>query len=145
MLRSLKAMRPKVSKKKPGFTLVELIMVMIILAIIASVAIPNLAAFQDNARKSRIESEHRQLVSAVQSYIGEYSSDPIKAAESLDDIWQDLGHYISDTGKPKDDLLAYNEGEIAHKIVGQKLVSTFTDVRGKTTIWEYPFGSSLGN
>ena len=31
---------------------------------------PAITSFQDNARKSRIQSEHRELVSAMQSYIG---------------------------------------------------------------------------
>ena len=57
-------------KKSKGFTLVELIVVIIIIAIITAVAVPALTSFQDNARKSRIQSEHRELATAIQSYIG---------------------------------------------------------------------------
>ena len=71
-------------KKGKGFTLVELIVVIIIIAIIAAVAIPAITGFQDNARKSRIQSEHRELVSAVQSFIGS-QDDPENA--SLTSLW----------------------------------------------------------
>ena len=70
MLNKLQKFRQDLKKKGKGFTLVELIVVIIIIAIIAAVAIPAITSFQDNARKSRIQSEHRELVSAIQSYIG---------------------------------------------------------------------------
>ena len=70
MLKKLQKFRQDLKKKGKGFTLVELIVVIIIIAVLAAVAIPSLVSFQDTARKARIQSEHRQLVQAVQSYIG---------------------------------------------------------------------------
>ena len=70
MLNKLQKFRQDLKKKGKGFTLVELIVVIIIIAVLAAVAIPAITGFQDSARKSRIETEHRQLVSAVQSYLG---------------------------------------------------------------------------
>ena len=72
-------------------------MVIIIIAIIAAVAIPAITGFQDNARKSRIQSEHRELVSAVQSFIGS-QDDPENA--SLTSLNQ-LAPYISKNAKQK--------------------------------------------
>jgi len=124
MLNKLQKFRQDLKKKGKGFTLVELIVVIIIIAIIAAVAIPAITGFQDNARKSRIQSEHRELVSAVQSFIG--SQDNPENA-TLTDINQ-LAPYISKNAKQESDLasaLAKNDKNPAHKIDGGKLVSEF--------------------
>ncbi|WP_227969204.1 prepilin-type N-terminal cleavage/methylation domain-containing protein, partial [Streptococcus sanguinis] len=81
MLNKLQKFRQDLKKKGKGFTLVELIVVIIIIAVLAAVAIPAITGFQDSARKSRIETEHRQLVSAIQSYLGS-QVDPENPAEA---------------------------------------------------------------
>ena len=124
MLNKLQKFRQDLKKKGKGFTLVELIVVIIIIAIIAAVAIPAITGFQDNARKSSIQSEHRELVSAVQSFIGS-QDDPENA--SLTSLNQ-LAPYISKNAKQESDLasaLAKNDKNPAHKIDGGKLVSEF--------------------
>ena len=124
MLNKLQKFRQDLKKKGKGFTLVELIVVIIIIAIIAAVAIPAITGFQDNARKSRIQSEHRELVSAVQSFIGS-QDDPENA--SLTSLNQ-LAPYISKNAKQESDLasaLAKNDKNPAHKIDGGQLVSEF--------------------
>ena len=124
MLNKLQKFRQDLKKKGKGFTLVELIVVIIIIAIIAAVAIPAITGFQDNARKSRIQSEHRELVSAVQSFIGS-QDDPENA--KLTSLNQ-LAPYISKNAKQDNDLasaLAKNDKNPAHKIDGGKLVSEF--------------------
>ncbi|WP_311154397.1 prepilin-type N-terminal cleavage/methylation domain-containing protein [uncultured Streptococcus sp.] len=130
MLNKLQKFRQDLKKKGKGFTLVELIVVIIIIAIIAAVAIPAITGFQDNARKSRIQSEHRELVSAVQSFIGS-QDDPENA--SLTSLNQ-LAPYISKNAKQESDLasaLAKNDKNPAHKIDGGQLVSEFIPA-GKT-------------
>ena len=130
MLSRLQKFRQDLKKKGKGFTLVELIVVIIIIAIIAAVAIPAITGFQDNARKSRIQSEHRELVSAVQSFIGS-QDDPENA--SLTSLHQ-LAPYISKNAKQESDLasaLAKNDKNPAHKIDGGQLVSEFIPA-GKT-------------
>ena len=130
MLNKLQKFRQDLKKKGKGFTLVELIVVIIIIAIIAAVAIPALTGFQDNARKSRIQSEHRELVSAVQSFIGSQDDPENVSLTSLDQ----LAPYISKNAKQESDLasaLAKNDKNPAHKIDGGKLVSEFIPA-GKT-------------
>ena len=124
MLNKLQKFRQDLKKKGKGFTLVELIVVIIIIAIIAAVAIPAITGFQDNARKSRIQSEHRELVSAVQSFIGSQDDPENASLTSLDQ----LAPYISKNAKQESDLasaLAKNDKNPAHKIDGGKLVSEF--------------------
>jgi hypothetical protein len=134
-------------KKGKGFTLVELIVVIIIIAIIAAVAIPAITSFQDNARKSRIQSEHRELVSAIQSYIGA-QDDPSNPGEIT---LEKLAPYISKNATKDStkiaDALAKNDNATAHVISGTKLTSTFIP-SGKTATdtgtkkWEYDWSSA---
>ena len=130
MLSRLQKFRQDLKKKGKGFTLVELIVVIIIIAIIAAVAIPSLTSFQDNARKTRIQSEHRELMSAVQSFVGSQENPEETKLESLNQ----LAPYISKNAKQESDLasaLAKNDKNPAHKIDGGKLVSEFIPA-GKT-------------
>lgn len=52
---------------KRGFTLVELIVVLVILAILAALLIPALTGYIDKARKSQVVAETRMLTQAVQT------------------------------------------------------------------------------
>ena len=147
MLNKLQEFRQDLKKKGKGFTLVELIVVIIIIAIIAAVAIPAITSFQDNARKSRIQSEHRELVSAIQSYIGA-QDDPSNPGEIT---LEKLAPYISKNATKDStkiaDALAKNDNATAHVISGTKLTSTFIP-SGKTATdtgtkkWEYDWSSA---
>ena len=150
MLNKLQKFRQDLKKKGKGFTLVELIVVIIIIAIIAAVAIPAITSFQDNARRSRIQSEHRELVSAIQSYIGA-QDDP----SNVKDITiEKLAPYISKNAKGDStkivDALAKNGDASAHKIAGNKLISTFIPSGKKEgdagqKKWEYDWTSNGTN
>ena len=59
-------------KKRKGFTLIELIVVIAILGILAAIAIPRLGAFTDRAKISTIETNHRTIVSALNT---DYATD----------------------------------------------------------------------
>ena len=143
MLNKLQKFRQDLKKKGKGFTLVELIVVIIIIAIIAAVAIPALTSFQDNARKSRIQSEHRELVSAVQSYIGSQDDPNNVTIENINT----LAPYIAKNSKGEADLsktLAKNGNDLAHRIDkdGHKLISTFKPSGGgEDKTWEYDWKS----
>ena len=151
MRNKLQKFRHNLKKKSKGFTLVELIVVIIIIAIITAVAVPALTSFQDNARKSRIQSEHRELATAIQSYIG--SQDDPETVKSI--TMEQLAPYISKNAKGGDqivDALAKNDTEPAHKIDGTTLVSTFhpsgagTDkTKDKTWLYDWRYSSSNTN
>ena len=139
MLNKLQKFRQDLKKKGKGFTLVELIVVIIIIAVLAAVAIPAITGFQDSARKSRIETEHRQLVSAIQSYLGSQVDPENATAPTLND----LKPYISKSSQGSAELAdtlakdGANNGS-AHVITGNKLISTYTPKGGvKEKTWTY--------
>ncbi|QLB53187.1 prepilin-type N-terminal cleavage/methylation domain-containing protein [Streptococcus sanguinis] len=143
MLNKLQKFRQDLKKKGKGFTLVELIVVIIIIAIIAAVAIPAITSFQDNARKSRIQSEHRELVSAIQSYIGG-SDDPGNPGEIT---LEKLAPYISKNAAKNStniaDALAKNGQDSAHTISGTTLTSTFKPSGGgENKVWTYDWSAN---
>lgn len=132
--------------KKKGFTLVELVVVIIIIAIIAAVALPRIASFQESARKSRINSEHRQLVTAIQSYISQ-DDDPTTAytkIKSIDDLAEYMNVKAKNGQKASVTTTVATDGAnktVAHKIDKGVLTSTYTDPDGgkKSETWTYNF------
>jgi prepilin-type N-terminal cleavage/methylation domain-containing protein len=57
-----------------GFTLVELLIVIAIIAILLAVAVPSYMSFDDRARESVAESNVRAIVPAVESFYSDNSS-----------------------------------------------------------------------
>lgn len=69
--------------KKKGFTLVELLAVIAILAIIGAVLIPNLTGFKDKAHKSNIQASAKAVVSTAKNYATEVDKNPLKEKDLL--------------------------------------------------------------
>ena len=69
--------------KKKGFTLVELLAVIAILAIIGAVLIPNLMGFKDKAHKSNIQASAKAVVSTAKNYATEVDKDPLAEDKQL--------------------------------------------------------------
>ena len=139
MLNKLQKFRQDLKKKGRGFTLVELIVVIIIIAVLAAVAIPAITGFQDSARKSRIETEHRQLVSAIQSYLGSQVDPENATAPTMNDLKTYIAKNSQQSGELADTLAKDGKDKhAAHVITGNKLISTYTPASGGTPKkWTY--------
>jgi general secretion pathway protein G len=102
-----------------GFTIIELLVVVVIIGIIAAVAIPSLLNAIDRGRQKRTMSDLRTIGEAIQSYV--VDSDHYPQASSIADLATVLesGAYISKL--PREDawghLLLYS-GSLTGYTVG---------------------------
>src|ERR1700747_1137726 len=75
-------MTPRTRNRSRGFTLLELVIVMSIMAILISIAVPN---FRTSIRQSR-EAVLRQNLFTLRDLISQYTLDKQKAPQSLGDL-----------------------------------------------------------
>ncbi len=73
--------------RRLGFTLVEVLIVVVIMGVLAAVVIPQFAASTDDARKSTAEFNLSTMRSIIQTYIGQHGSSlpVISATQTMED------------------------------------------------------------
>lgn len=64
-------MKKLMKKKQKGFTLVEVIVVLVILAIMAAILIPSLIGYIDKANENTIKSDTKSIAQATQTIVSE--------------------------------------------------------------------------
>jgi len=89
----LKKMCTYFKKKNKGFTLIELIIVIGILAILAALAIPAVAGYLDNSKARTNVSNAKLVYNAGQSYL---AANPDKAASDIDGAVDATTHPLMD-------------------------------------------------
>ncbi len=72
------------SKRESGFTLVELMVVMLIIGVLAAIAIPSYVASVKNAKEAVLKEDLHVMRNAIDSY----TMDKQKAPQSMDDLVQ---------------------------------------------------------
>lgn len=74
--------RTKKMKNRKGFTLIELIVVIVIIGILAAVLIPRLTGFTDKAEETQALVWAKEVATAMDSYEAEHSEWPTTAEKA---------------------------------------------------------------
>lgn len=128
-------------RDRGGFTLVELIVVLAILAILATLLIPTMTGYIDKANEEKIVAETRMAVMAAQTVVSEnYARYP--------EAWNDVRLDTANPGEPENYLaeiqaLSEAPGNIQSVEIKSGEVTALSYENGKVTC-EY-HGSSEGN
>jgi general secretion pathway protein G len=85
IIRELKGNMRGRRKQDAGFTLMELMIVMMIIGVLATLAIPSFVGAVKSAREAVLKEDLRVMRSAIDAY----TMDKQKAPQSLDDLVQD--------------------------------------------------------
>ena len=97
-------------RDRGGFTLVELIVVLAILAILATLLIPTMTGYIDKANEEKIVAETRMAVMAAQTVVSEnYARDPDawveeKELTSMEDTGNELLQEIKELSETSGDI-----------------------------------------
>lgn len=112
----------KLLKQQEGFTLVELMIVVVILGILSGIGIQQYGRIQDNAKSAAHEANHRIIKSAVQMYL--MTADPLPKVEDIDlETIKDAGYLDSQIVNPYTNEEDY---KITIKEVGESGAYTIT-------------------
>ena len=101
----------KNSKSKSGFTLIEIMLVIVIIGIIAGIAIPKLTGSVGKASNTAA----RMSLKGIESSIQAYEMDNLRLPDSLDDLTKQTGEngpYLkpSDLNDPWSQKYSYTKG-----------------------------------
>lgn len=104
----------KTLKNKKGFTLIELIVVIAVLGILATIAIPKLTGYTDDAEKAVTDANERILEQAAASWYATTDEDdiPSEGEEWTGDTGQNWEDYFDEWPEGIDSVTIDEDGNI---------------------------------
>lgn len=87
-------------KSKKGFTLVEIMIVVVIIGLLAAMAIPAFQKVRENSIRGALRNDARQLASAAQQYMLEFGTTTVDVTIGTDgDVTGSLEDYVNRVAK----------------------------------------------
>jgi type IV pilus assembly protein PilA len=120
-----------VLKNAKGFTLIELLVVVAIIGILAAIAIPQFAAYRNQAFCSRVESDTKNAMTAAEAYYTENEVYPGTPADAGFTESDQVTVTYSGTGTAGDPFTATGTDESGNCPKG----STYTLTQGQPPAW----------
>lgn len=111
--------RLKRTKGDCGFTLVELLIVLAIIAILAAIAIPTFSRYQLRSYKTRLDTDIKNAYSAAQAYI---SDNPAATVSSL--------NMLKSGGYRQTDGVVFSNGSLTQSSGNVEMYSTTLNTQG---------------
>lgn len=100
-------------KNKKGFTLIEIIVVLIIIAILAAIAVPAMMKYINDAKEKQIIAEMRTVYIAAQTALTEaYARD-----EDMSDVFRAYGSNISAIDRSSKEINCQNNNDVWKRII----------------------------
>ena len=121
----------KLNKKKKGFTLIELMAVIAIVAILAAVLVPTVSGYITRSKKTAVVTQVRTIVNAVESY-NITASEPIGNTYQWNLTDKKIKTTLSGTGLLDDTKITSLHDDVPYSTL--KSINEDTDSINKITI-----------
>ena len=118
----------RIAPRPPGFTLVEILVVIAILAILAAILFPAFARARENARRASCQSNLRQIGLGLLQYSGDYDGKLVRA-------WYGSGHGKFGTGSDATDRYKWMDAAFPY-IKSEQVFDCPTQAR---SAWANPY------
>jgi len=122
----------KFREDRGGFTLVELLIVVAIIAILAAIAIPQFTKYRLRAYKTELDSDAKNAYTAAQAYLTDNPSITVNSLAML-----------NSGGYQKSANVAFDSGTMTLSAGSIILHSTMLNAQGKANITTIPFDGQI--
>ncbi len=122
----------KFRENRGGFTLVELLIVVAIIAILAAIAIPQFTKYRLRAYKTEIDSDAKNAYTAAQAYLTDYPSATISSSAQL-----------SAAGYQPSLNVAFDSADMTLTSGNVKLHSKTLNTQGKDNVAKIPYDGQI--